>query len=609
MVDTAQDASNAQPDTTIRGTAEDAETNATRQSRQRTARSWLGIVIVLLAGFAVFFPTLRSPLLLDDFLQAAMVDGTFPCKRGIFDLYDFVNDPDRAILADRGLITWWSDPHLQIRFFRPLASALRWGEHVVLGRNSFLLHLHSFCWWFVTVLGARTLFSSALSKRGAAIATFMFALAPAHVMPLAWLANREVFMSLAFGIFALNAYVQFRDTRRAVQGAKALILFVLSLLSGEYGLCLTGFVLAAEIGLRNESAWRRIMGLMPFVVPAVAYMSVRAWLGYGAHGSGYYTDPLDAPLRFLTLAPRRFVMLLAHVWMSLDYDTLEVGSSVWLLVALVIVGVPMIVVTQRRLFLQLDAGRRRWFWIFSIGSLLALVPVMAVSPTPRVVGASLIGVAGLVGMLLERAWFVPEQVPRDRSASAQISGLMAVLLSFAHLVHAPGAAWLSSLRMQDMGREFVDQGESLRSRLVNPEKRDFVVLRGSVNALYMPFILDPEGRLPVRWRILSQTTHALVMRRGPRTLDIIVRPDERLYSSRRDNLFRDDPSTLRVGDVLTMPGIRVTILAVGSAGPRIARYDFDQDLDSPTLTWLVEKNEGFFIERPPLIGFGKPYDL
>ena len=221
----------------------------------------------------------------------------------------------------------------------------------------------------------------------------------------------------------------------------------------------------------------------------------------------------------------------------------------------------------------------------------------------------MIGVAGLVGMLLERAWFVPEQEPRDRSASAQISGLMIVLLAFAHLVHAPGAAWLSSLRMRDLGRQFVDQAESLRSRLISPDKQDFVVLRGSVNALYMPFILDPEGRLPVRWRILSQTSHALVRRTGPRTLDIVVGPDERLYSSRRDNLFRDDPSTMRVGDVFKMPGVQVTILKVGSAGPQRARYDFEKDLDSPTFTWLVENNEGFLIERPPLVGFGKPYDL
>ena len=609
MVDTTQGASSTQPETTIRAAVEGAQTNATRQSPAASKRSWSSILIVLVVGLVVFHPTLRSPFLLDDYLQAAMVDGTFPCKRGIFDLYDFVNEPDRTVLADRGMITWWSDPHLQIRFFRPLASALRWAEHLALGRNSFLLHLHSFCWWFVAVLGARSLFLYAFSRRAAAIATFIFALAPGHVMPLAWLANREVFMTLAFGTFALRAYVQFRDTRRVAYAFLAFVLFGLALFSGEYGLCLAGFVVAAELGWRYEGAFRRLTGLMPFIGPTLAYMAVRAWLGYGSHGSGYYTDPLDAPLRFLSLAPQRFIMLLAHAWMSLDYDSLDVGTSIWLLLALTIVGGSLLVITFRWLFRQLEVGQRRWFWTFAIGSLVALVPVMAVSPTPRVVGASMIGVAGLVAMLLERSWFVVEQGPRDRSLAAQISAMMAILLGFAHLVHGPGAAALSSERMREHGLEFVQHAESLRSRLVSSDKLDVVVLRASINAFYMPFILDPEGRLPVRWRILSQTKHTLVMRRGTRTLELIARPDERLYSLGRDHLFRDDPTTIRVGDVLHMPGVKVTILAVGTAGPRIARYEFDEDLDSSRLTWLVENNEGFAIERPPLIGFGKPYDL
>ncbi|HMY20284.1 MAG TPA: acetyl-CoA hydrolase/transferase C-terminal domain-containing protein, partial [Polyangium sp.] len=59
---------------------------------ERPKRPWLPILALLLAGLVIYYPTLRSPFLLDDYLHAAMVDGTFPCKRGIFDLYDFVND-------------------------------------------------------------------------------------------------------------------------------------------------------------------------------------------------------------------------------------------------------------------------------------------------------------------------------------------------------------------------------------------------------------------------------------------------------------------------------------------------------------------------------------
>ena len=73
-----------------------------------------------------FLPALRSPYLLDDYLHQSMVDGTFPGHRGPFNLYDFVNDTDRAVMLERGILPWWADPELKVRFFRPLSSLLLW---------------------------------------------------------------------------------------------------------------------------------------------------------------------------------------------------------------------------------------------------------------------------------------------------------------------------------------------------------------------------------------------------------------------------------------------------------------------------------------------------
>src|SRR5205814_1201042 len=117
--------------------------------------------------------------------------GNFPGERSPFNLYDFVNDADRAALLERGTLPWWTDPHLKLRFFRPLSSALIWAEHRVLGDGTFPLHVHSFLWWCAVVIAARALFQRVLAPRAAMLATIVFALAPCHALPIAWLANRE----------------------------------------------------------------------------------------------------------------------------------------------------------------------------------------------------------------------------------------------------------------------------------------------------------------------------------------------------------------------------------------------------------------------------------
>src|SRR6185437_1081486 len=138
--------------------------------------------LLFLVGAIVFAPSLRSAYLLDDYLHASMIAGAYPAPRGPFDLYNFVTDADRAVLLDRGMLPWWSDPRLTIRFFRPLSSGLVYAEHRALGPlagervGRLLMHLHSFAWWAALVLAANALFRRLLARRPARIATAVFAL-------------------------------------------------------------------------------------------------------------------------------------------------------------------------------------------------------------------------------------------------------------------------------------------------------------------------------------------------------------------------------------------------------------------------------------------------
>ncbi|MEP7119441.1 MAG: hypothetical protein ABJE95_00805 [Byssovorax sp.] len=569
-------------------------------------RNWLALGLLVLAGAIFYFPALHSPFLLDDYFHASMIDGTFPVHRSPFDLYNFVNDADRRILIERGLLPWWSDPHLVIRFFRPLSSALLWADHRLLGNNPIALHIHSFLWWIAAMLSARALFRRLFSVRVAWTATVIFALAPCHAIPLAWLANREALVSLTFGVLGLTSYLSWREQRAWLDGAFAAALFGLSLLGGEYGLSLAGYILAFEIVRHHETLSRRAVGLLAFIVPVGAYLVARSARHYGAVGSGVYSDPIHEPAAFLRAAPRRLVTLLADAWLSLDNETLTSSTPGWALAIGAVVVIAILFVPLRSTLARLRANEFRAASFLILGSVLALAPVLAVVPSPRLLGASLLGVAPIVALLLDRAWF-PEKI-EPRHGYAELTGLVALLLGFAHLVHAPVTSWLVSRQFRQSAAIFAEHAAELRARLDDPANADVVIMRSMGGAFFLPLALNRHGAPPARWRILAHTGHALALRRGPRTLDIVVPPDQSIFPSGPGNIFRNDESKVSAGDVFDVPGLHVTVLEVGDSGPRSVRYEFDRDLDAAPLVWISERFDGFPDAAPPKVGFGASFD-
>ncbi|APR79859.1 Hypothetical protein A7982_05206 [Minicystis rosea] len=569
-------------------------------------RKWIFAALLILTALVVHLPALRAQFILDDYLHASMIDGTFPAKRDPFNLYDFVNEADRPALTERGMLPWWSHPRLKVRFFRPLPSALRWADHRIFGRFPLLLHLHSMAWWAAAVLAARALYKRFLAQRPQRFATAIFALAPCHALPLAWLANREALISLSLGLFALGAYVRFREERRARDAALAAVLFAFSMSGGEYAMCMGGYVLAYELVARGDRFFRRVLGLMPFVVPAILYLAVRAKLGYGTEGSGFYSDPFREPAAFFASAPRRLLTLLAQGWFSLDGESLTSTTPWWLLALLAIGAVAFLAWPLRRAFAALeDAPRRTAAWML-LGSVLSLLPVLAVVPSPRLVGASIVGVAAAVAILFEHAWFPAEIAPRR--GLAELTGFAALALGFAHLVHGPGTAWLIGWNYKRSSEGFAVNAQSLRASVASAARDDVYVVRGMGGSFFMPFALDPRGAPPPHWRILAMASHVLALRRDARTLDLIAPKGQGLFPGGSGNLFRDESSKMKVGQRFEIAGLRTTILDVGPQGPRSARFELDTDLEAAPHMWLTETSTGFTEAVLPAPGFGQPLD-
>ena len=559
-------------------------------------------MLTLVAGLIIFLPAIRSRYLLDDYLHASILKGTFPVSRSPFDLYTFVAEQDRATLLDHGVLPWWTDPQIKIRFFRPLSSILIWADHRILGGDPFPLHLHSLCWWAAAVLAARALFMRVLTARVATLATVIFALAPCHALPLAWLANREAFISLTFGLLALAAMLRFHEAGRAREVALAAGFSSLALLGGEYAFSAAGYMLALAALAREVPVKRRAIGLLSFGVPAAIYLALRARLGYGTAGSGFYTDPFGAPLAYLRHAPRRAVTLLAEGWFSLDGETLDQKTPAWLLASCFIPAAALLFVSVRRTFAGLDAARRASAWWLLAGSLLALVPVLAVQPSPRLLGASMVGTAAAVALVLDQAWFRAVEQPR----LGELVGFVALALGFFHLVHAPVTSWLVGRFYQRSSARFEASARAFAKGLDDPAGSETMVMRTAGGAFFLPFALPPEVATPKRWNILAHTGHVLALRRGPRTLELVVPEDQSIYPAGPGNLYRTEDTETASEGTVSVAGMRVTILKRGPEGPRVVRVEADRDLDA--YTWGVEKKTRFDEVQPPAVGLGKPFD-
>jgi hypothetical protein len=572
---------------------------------------WLALAGIFALGLVIYWPALRSEFLLDDYLHASMIDEHYPVARGPFNLYDFVAEGDRARMLERGMLPWWADHDLEIRFLRPLPSALRWAEQRLFGRSRFVPHVHSFFWWIAAVVAARRLYRRMVAPRPAWLATAIFALAPCHAVPLAWLANREALISLTLGALALDFYLRWRDERRGAYAVGAAALFAASMTAGEYSLCLGGYALALALlapgksldgpGAPKDGWVRRFAGLLSFGVPAAVYLVVRAWLGYGSRGSALYIDPIHETLTFLGVAPRRFARLELMGWFTLD----SCDPTVSTLIILVVATIAILAVPLRRTIASADPETRGYALAMLTGSQLSLVPLLAVEPGPRVLGMAVLGLAPVVALILDRAWFPPS--PLARRGVDELVGLAALGLGFFQLVHGPGTAWLVGAYCRRNTRDFAAGVADLRDRLGDRQGKEIVVLHArSENSFFMPFALDPEGRPPARWRILATTGHVLALRHGARNLELVVSKGQSLFSW---DLFRQSSTSPAGGEVFDTPGLRAKVLEVGPLGPRRVEFEFDRDLDAPDLVWIVESLQGTYPTITlPQPGFGMSFD-
>jgi hypothetical protein len=560
-------------------------------------------IVPALIAFAVLvhLPIFGAPRFLDDYNQVAMIEGTYPSHPGPFNLYDFITDANRRPLMELGILPWWSHPSMELRFLRPLSSALLWLDHAAFGAGGVLFcHLHSFFWWALACWAVFALVRELFSRRVALVAALIFAVAPCHGFPLSWMANREELISTSLGTLGLLEYVRWRARRDARNGLACFALFATAILCGEYTLCFAGYLLAIEVTLPRESIGRRLSGLACFGVPALAYLVTRHALHYGAFGTGYYHDPLRDFGAYAASVPRRLAVLLITAWVGVD-DRLWVDEPAWKLALVFAVTAALLTMPVSRALAALDREqRRRAVWLL-LGSVLAIAPVIAVGASVRLLEIPMVGVSAAVAVVLDGTWF-PRPLPAPR-AGAQWAELIALALAFVHLVRAPLDSWLMHRYLREVAVTFDKQMTWLHDNAEG--KAMVIVVRANLFQTLFVTPLRLDGRTPAR-DLTFGAGRVLMLRTAPRSLEI-VSGGQPLFPVGSEDLVRNSDAPLHPGDTVELPGMRATVLALRDDGtPRRLGFEFDRDLDDPSYLWVAENSTGFEEVKLPAPGHGEP---
>jgi hypothetical protein len=554
----------------------------------------------------------------DDYAQLAMLADLYPGHRTGLDLFRFFGRESAELQAHMafGTAPWWTVDTFHGGVMRPLASAATWLEHAAIPGRPDLAHLHSLLWWAATVTAAGILLRRVLPPAAALVALLVFALDVSSLLPVAWLANRAVLLSATFSFLALAARVRAGPGDGVGARIRETTLWVLAFAAGEYAICGAGFALAHELVARGRPRARAVLlGVAPAAGPLVAYLTLHRALGYGTTGSAVYVDPFGDPRDYAGLAVSRIPRLAAELWASWPANPGELqarlgGIGVALGISaptvdatLAMTGalVSLVLATAALRFVarRCDPDTVRNACWFGLGSLLALLPVAAAPEHSRLLLVPGLGAAAFVGVFVVTAARAPGP------ARWAIRGLAGVL-ALGHLVLEPIEAWHALAHFRDAHAAVARGLQTDDLRALDLAERDVVLLNAEqpTTGIHGMLVLHALGRpVPRSWRVLSMSHRAHVVSRvAARSLELST-VDGPMLADPPEQFFRPADRPLRPGERVEIDGLRATIVAMHGHAPNRVRFDFDRDLDDPSLVFLVHAPDGLHpVPMPPVGG-------
>jgi hypothetical protein len=550
-------------------------------------------VIAALLAVLLSLPALNVGWQGDDWFHLAIMRGigTESVKSPVWDLFRFMDGGEHdVVMKELGLLTWWSADDLAIGFLRPLAALTHVLDGLLWTESAPLQHAHSLLWTGLAVFAVGVLLRRALPDHPAAagLAALFFACEDAHALPIAWIANRNALLAVAFGAAAVALHIAWRRRGGLHRGLGAVVLLALSLASGESGVGAAAYVLAFQLTADTGTWGRRLRGVAPAAALVVVWRLVYDHLGYGAHGSGLYIDPGADPLAFaLAVAERAPILSLAQ-WTSAPVDGVSMLPPAASL-AVTAVGVVATVGIAALLWpLLRDRKEARFLALGSVGALLGPCATM---PMDRLLMFSGVGAAGLLGLLVMAAAEGWRRLPAFGLAAWH--GPVAGLLLAVRILASPFFGYMFA------------EGE--RCAPDDPALADqtLVFLSGTEFAtVYTPTIRLVRGDAPAPRRVhllTSQLQANELLREDEHTL--IIAPEGGFLAVPLTWLMRTPDQPFEAGQRVERVDFTAEVRATTPDGrPAVVAFRFRTPLEDAGLRFMVASERGFEAWTPPPVG-------
>ncbi len=394
-------------------TPDDVDTAPTIHTHQKlTAYSLLlrifsnqGIAFFFIASvFVLLAQVLWLEFLIDDYYHQLVISGGVSAPDGrhwILSMFTFFdgNSERTAQMVKEFALPWWTRLDIKISFLRPLTAFTHFIDNALQYNNRAFFHLHSLLWYGFFLVAVYIFYSRFLKDKALTnLAVFFVAANYFNYITMSWVANRNALIGGAFVVLALYFHHRACQNTNHLYKLFACCFVALGLAAGEVALASCAYLFAYALFIDQRKIFRRVLSLVPYALMTLLWLGLYKLGGYGSHGSGLYLDPSYDPVAFLARILLHLPILLAYCWGGVTTFFFNPGVD-GILVSQALIAMAFIVLCLGILAPLLKQSAVARF--FALGSVIALLPVCAGLPQPRLVLMGSLGTCALLALLAQ----------------------------------------------------------------------------------------------------------------------------------------------------------------------------------------------------------------